>query len=73
LRSFGLTTKRNKGASVGSLVKAQIVDAIGRIEIIVLRDDGRARLPGVISAPATVQSSPGLILAPASDAASMNA
>jgi len=48
-------------------------DAIGRIEIIVLRDDGRARLPGVISAPGNGPEFSAPHSSPASDAASMNA
>ncbi len=48
-------------------------DGIGRIEIIVLHDDGRARLPGVISAPGNGPDFSAPHSSPASDAASMNA
>jgi len=49
--SVGSTAIRRRGASVGSLVKAQIRDGFGGVETIVLHDYHRPRLARVVSTP----------------------
>lgn len=48
LRSFGSIAKRNNGASVGSVVKAQMVNGIRRVKTVVLKDNDGTRLASAI-------------------------
>ena len=75
LRRLGSTGSRNNGASVSSLVKAQMVIEIRGVEIIILHDNDGARLSGIAltssDGPDVAASHPPA--SPNSDAASMNA